>query len=124
MQGTTSELNVKNLLKNLGDAAPKVISYQKESECFQALQMGRVDACPPTPPSCSLCCTGSGKYELVGDFFSNEPYGIGLVEDDSKLRDAVNFALQDMWKDGSYEKIYNKWYGPDTKYYFPLTEKN
>ncbi|ACS81419.1 transporter substrate-binding domain-containing protein [Maridesulfovibrio salexigens] len=124
MQGTTSELNVKNLLKSLGDAAPKVISYQKESECFQALQMGRVDAwSTDSTILLGYAAQVPGKYELVGDFFSNEPYGIGLVEDDSKLRDAVNFALQDMWKDGTYEKIYNKWYGPDTKYYFPLTEK-
>ena len=44
MQGTTSEINVKNLLKELGDPnwATNVISYQKESECFQALRMGRV----------------------------------------------------------------------------------
>jgi polar amino acid transport system substrate-binding protein len=26
----------------------------------------------------------------------------------------VNFAIQDMWNDGTYMKIYNKWYGADT----------
>ncbi|MEW5774454.1 MAG: transporter substrate-binding domain-containing protein, partial [Thermodesulfobacteriota bacterium] len=64
-----------------------------------------------------------GKWELVGDFFSDEPYGIGLPQDDSALRDAVNFAIQDMWVDGAYMKIYNKWYGPDTPYAFPMTAK-
>jgi polar amino acid transport system substrate-binding protein len=48
---------------------------------------------------------------------------MGLPEDDSDWRDAVNFALQDMWNDGTYMQIYNKWYGPDTPYYFPMTEK-
>ncbi len=126
MQGTTSELNIKALLKKLGDPnyEKNVISFQKESECFQALEMGRV-AGWSTDSTILLgyAAKKPGAYELVGDFFSNEPYGIGLPEDDSDLRDAVNFALQDMWADGTYMKIYNKWYGPDTPYAFPMTEK-
>ncbi len=126
MQGTTSEINVKNLLKELGDKEvdKNVISFQKESECFQALKMGRV-AGWSTDSSILIgyAAQAPGEFELVGDFFSDEPYGIGLPEDDSKLRDMVNFTLQDMWADGTYKKIYDKWYGPDTPYYFPLTKK-
>jgi polar amino acid transport system substrate-binding protein len=126
MQGTTSEINVRNLLKELGDPnyATNVISFQKESECFQALRMGRV-AGWSTDSTILLgyAAQAPGEFELVGDFFSDEPYGIGLPEDDSKWRDAVNFAIQDMWADGTYKKIYDKWYGPNTPYYFPLTEK-
>lgn len=126
MQGTTSEINIKNLLKSLGDKDydKNVISFQKESECYQALKMGRVAAW--TTDSTILlgyAAKDAGQFELVGDFISEEPYGMGLPEDDSKLRDAVNFALQDMWADGTYMTIYNKWYGPDTPYYFPMTEK-
>ena len=126
MQGTTSEINVKNLLQELGDPnyEKNVISYQKESECFQALQMGRVAAwSTDSTILLGYAAKEPGKYELVGDFFSNEPYGIGLPEDDSDWRDLINFTLQDMWKDGTYMEIYNKWYGPDTPYHFPMTEK-
>ncbi len=126
MQGTTSEINVKNLLQELGDPNydKNVISYQKESECFQALQMGRVAAwSTDSTILLGYAAKEPGKYELVGDFFSNEPYGIGLPEDDSDWRDLINFTLQDMWKDGTYMEIYNKWYGPDTPYHFPMTEK-
>jgi len=126
MQGTTSEINVKALLKKLGDAdfEKNVISFQKESECFQALQNGRV-AGWSTDSTILLgyAAKEPGKWELVGDFFSDEPYGIGLPQDDSALRDEVNFAIQAMWKDGAYMKIYNKWYGPDTPYAFPMTAK-
>ncbi|NCC23993.1 MAG: transporter substrate-binding domain-containing protein [Deltaproteobacteria bacterium] len=126
MQGTTSEINVKKLLKDLGDPdyEKNVISYQKESECFQALKMGRV-AGWSTDSTILLgyAAQEPGKYELVGDFFSDEPYGIGLPEDDSKWRDTINFTIQDMWLDGTYQKIYDKWYGPETPYYFPMTEK-
>jgi polar amino acid transport system substrate-binding protein len=124
MQGTTSEKNAINLLKSLGDTNPNVISFQDEPSCFLALQQGKV-AGWSTDSTILLgyAAKEPGKYELVGDFFSDEPYGIGLPENDSDWRDAVNFALQDMWNDGTYMNIYNKWYGPDTLYYFPMTEK-
>ena len=126
MQGTTSEINLRNKLAELGVENPDeyIISFQKESECFQALQMGRVAGW--TTDSTILlgyAAKEPGKFELLGDFISDEPYGIGLPEDDSKLRDAVNFALQDMWNDGTYMEIYNKWYGADTPYSFPMTEQ-
>lgn len=126
MQGTTSEINVKNLLKDLGDPdyEKNVISFQKESECFQALQMGRVSAwSTDSTILLGYAAKEPGKYELVGDFFSNEPYGIGVPENDSKWRDIINFTIQDMWLDGTYKEIYNKWYGPDTPYHFPMTEE-
>jgi len=124
MQGTTSEKNAINLLKSLGDAKPKVISFQDEPSCFLALQQGKVAGwATDSTILIGYAAKEPGKYELVGDFFSDEPYGIGLPENDSDWRDAVNFAIQDMWKDGTYMKIYNKWYGADTPYYFPMTEK-
>ena len=126
MQGTTSEINVKNLLKELGDPdyEKNVISFQKESECFQALRMGRVAAwSTDSTILLGYAAQVPGEFELVGDFFSDEPYGIGVPEDDSKWRDHINFTLQDMWLDGTYKKIYDKWYGPETPYYFPLTRK-
>jgi polar amino acid transport system substrate-binding protein len=126
MQGTTSEVNLKNLLKKLGDPnyEKNVISYQKESEAYQALKLGRVAAwSTDSTILLGYAAKEPGQYELVGDFFSDEPYGIGLPEDDSDWRDAVNFAIQDMWLDGTYMKIYNKWYGPSTPYSFPMTEK-
>jgi len=124
MQGTTSEKNAVNLLKSLGDSNPKVISYQDEPTCFLALQQGKVQGwATDSTILIGYAAKEPGKYELVGDFFSDEPYGIGLPENDSDWRDTVNFAIQDMWKDGTYMKIYNKWYGADTPYYFPMTEK-
>lgn len=126
MQGTTSELNARALLKKLGDpnADKNVISYQNEAECFQALKMGRVAAW--TTDSTLLigyAAEEPGQYELIGDFFSDEPYGVGLPENDSAWRDAVNFALQDMWMDGTYKTIYDKWYGPKSPWAFPLTKQ-
>jgi len=126
MQGTTSEKNAINLLKKLGDpnAEKNVISFQDEPSCFLALKQGKVVGW--TTDSTILigyAAKEPGKYELVGDFFSNEPYGIGVPQNDSAWRNAINFAIQDMWMDGTYKKIYDTWYGPKTPYYFPLTKE-
>ncbi|MFA6810519.1 MAG: transporter substrate-binding domain-containing protein [Desulfoplanes sp.] len=125
-QGTTSEINIKNLLKKMGDtnANAHVKSFPDYASAFAALQMGSVAGF--TTDSTILlgyAAKEPGKYELVGDFFSDEPYGIGLPENDSKWRDTINFTIQDMWNDGTYMSIYNKWYGPDTPYSFPMTSK-
>jgi len=126
MQGTTSEKNAIALLKKLGDpnAEKDVISFQDEPSCFLALKQGKVAGW--TTDSTILigyAAKEPGKYELVGDFFSNEPYGIGVPQNDSAWRNAINFAIQDMWLDGTYKKIYDTWYGPKTPYYFPLTKE-
>lgn len=126
MQGTTSEKNLVNLLKSLGDenAEKNVISFQTAPDCFLALAQGKVEAwSTDSTILLGFAAKQAGKFELIGDFISDEPYGMGLPEDDSKWRDAVNFAIQDVWTDGTYMEIYNKWYGPDTPYYFPMTAK-
>ncbi|MGE4423042.1 MAG: ABC transporter substrate-binding protein [Pseudodesulfovibrio sp.] len=124
MQGTTSIVNAKAYLQELGNPNPQVTGYDGEVAMFEALNSGRVQAIS-TDSTLLLGYAAKvpGKYELVGDFISDEPYGIGLPQDDSAWRDAINFTLQDIWKDGTYKKIYDKWFGPNSDYPFPLTSK-
>ncbi len=124
MQGTTSIVNAKAYMKKLGDNAAKVTGYQNEVEMFEALRSGRVQAITTDSTLLiALAAKEPGKYELVGEFISDEPYGVGLPQNDSAWRDIINFTIQDIWKDGTYMKIYNKWFGPDTETPFPMTEK-
>jgi polar amino acid transport system substrate-binding protein len=46
--------------------------------------------------------------------------GIGLRENDSQLRDAINHALQRIASSGSYAEIYDRWFGPDSETPVPL----
>jgi polar amino acid transport system substrate-binding protein len=57
------------------------------------------------------------EFVLLGKegTYGGGPYGLGVRENDSKWRDAVNFALQDLWVDGTWDKLFNKWVGPNTK---------
>ncbi len=124
MQGTTSIVNAKAYMKKLGDTSAKVTGYQNEVEMFEALRSGRVQAITTDSTLLiALAAKEPGKYELVGEFISDEPYGVGLPQNDSAWRDIINFTIQDIWKDGTYMKIYNKWFGPNTETPFPMTEK-
>jgi polar amino acid transport system substrate-binding protein len=46
--------------------------------------------------------------------------GIGVRENDSELRDAINLALQTIESSGRYVDIYDRWFGPDSETPVPL----
>ncbi len=126
VKGTTTEKNIKKMLKKIGDdnCENTVIPYESDAKCFEALKSGRVAG---WTGDSSILLGYAGKYpneyELVGDFMSKEPCAIGLQENDSPWRDLINFTLQDIWYDGTFHHIYNKWYGPDTPHFYPLTNQ-
>ncbi|MFW5800023.1 MAG: transporter substrate-binding domain-containing protein, partial [Spirochaetota bacterium] len=55
-------------------------------------------------------------YIIVGEPLSYAPFGIVLPENDSEWKDFINLTLNEMFNNGEFEKIYNKWFGPGTEY--------
>lgn len=53
---------------------------------------------------------GAGRYEVVGGVFDAQDYGIA-VPSDSPLREPINRALLRLKESGSYDLIYEKWFG-------------
>jgi polar amino acid transport system substrate-binding protein len=51
---------------------------------------------------------------LPGEGIGVKLDGIGVKENDSKLRDEVNYALQRIEASGEYDRIYDRWFGPDS----------
>jgi hypothetical protein len=49
--------------------------------------------------------------KVVGNHFSEEPYGFGIAKGDDRLRQLVNLTMAEMAKDGTYAAIYRKWFG-------------
>src|SRR5215467_9117576 len=52
---------------------------------------------------------GNGVLQVVGPIFAAQKYGIA-VADGSPLRKRINRALLEMYEDGRYRAIYNKWF--------------
>jgi polar amino acid transport system substrate-binding protein len=120
-KGSTSEQNMKK-----AEPSATVVSFETYPEAFLALKQGKVEAVT-TDEAILVGIKYSDDHpedwDIVGDYISSEPYGLGLVQNDSKFRNYVNQTLMHMWETGEYQKVYEKWFGKDTKNYIPLTWK-
>ncbi|MFZ5426249.1 MAG: ABC transporter substrate-binding protein [Thermodesulfobacteriota bacterium] len=119
VKGSTSEQNAKKAEPNA-----TIVSFETYPEAFLALKQGKVQAVTTDEAILVGLKFSDDKpdaWDIVGDYISPEPYGFGVVENDSKFRDFVNVSLMELWESGEYKKIYEKWFGKDTKNYIPLT---
>ena len=111
IQGATSGENFKK-------ASPKakIVYFQEYPQAVMALKKGKIDAVTTDLVWCSAQAKDSnGKLKVTGGTISFEPYGMGLPENESNFRDAINFAIQKAVKDGTYAKSYKKWFGNNPK---------
>jgi len=97
--------------------------FQDHPSGFLALEQGKIDAY--TTDGIILAglrakSPNAANYEVVGDFYTNEPYSFILRENDSKWRDFVNHALMEMLEDGTYFTIYDKWFGAEGVVPYPM----
>ena len=85
---------------------------------FQALAQGQVDAY--TNDGIQLAGLRSkapnpADWDIVGDFYSYEPYGMALRKGDSDFRAVVNNGLMEGIDSGKFFQIYEKWFGPNSE---------
>jgi polar amino acid transport system substrate-binding protein len=108
VKGSTSE-------KNISQAQPeaKVISYDEYPQAFLALKQGKVHAVTTDSgilAGLKMSDDNPDNWAIVGPYFSAEPYGIGVPENQSNLRDFINKSLVEMWNSGEYHELYKKWF--------------
>jgi polar amino acid transport system substrate-binding protein len=90
----------------------KAVEVQKIEDAWSALDNKDVDAIVFDAPVLLYYAQhgGKGKVALVGTPFRKEDYGI-ILPRDSELRHDINRALLAMREDGSYQTIYDRWFG-------------
>ena len=108
-------------LKRLPAIQPKVTmqTFQNWPEAFFALERGLVDAVATDNillAGLRAVAPDPNAYEVLGKegFYSGAYYAAVVRENDSKSRDTINFLLQDQWKDGTWQKAFDKWLGKDS----------
>ncbi|GGO91514.1 glutamate ABC transporter substrate-binding protein [Wenjunlia tyrosinilytica] len=76
--------------------------------CVQDLVNGTVDAVTTDDAILKgYAAQNAGALKVVGNPFSEEPYGVGLKKGDKVLREAVNKALEAHEKSGDWKKAYD-----------------
>jgi polar amino acid transport system substrate-binding protein len=81
-----------------------------EEGCDLVLE-GEVQAMVFDAPTLQYLATkrGNGVLRVIGPIFASQKYGIA-VADGSPLRKRINRALLEMYEDGRYRTLYNKWF--------------
>ncbi|MEV6903483.1 ABC transporter substrate-binding protein [Amycolatopsis sp. NPDC051372] len=96
-----------------GKPAITVTATDSDTQNQNQLRTGRVAAILNDLPSAVYISrtAGDGKFfEVVpGAPIEGGPYGIGFTKTNTKLRDAVKQALQELVADGTYGKILQAW---------------
>ena len=89
-----------------------VTAFEKIEEAYQALQSGQVNAVVYDAPVLRYYASheGKGKVQVVGSIFRKENYGIAFPSN-SRYRKPVNEALLKLKENGTYDQLYNKWFG-------------
>lgn len=93
-----------------GKAQMDIQTFQQDTDAFQQLSLGRVDAYATDAPVLVYYVTQNpGKFELVGDLIEPGPIGIGIRKEDTELKAAVAKVIDDMYTEGLMKQIVDKW---------------
>ncbi len=105
------------LQENLGDSAD-ITPYPGSSDMYQAVLSGAIDAGFYGAPNVAYFAqtAGEGRVKVVGPLYEGQQYGLAFT-DGSEWVDDANEAIASMQADGTYDSIYEKWFGsaPDSE---------
>jgi polar amino acid transport system substrate-binding protein/glutamate/aspartate transport system substrate-binding protein len=128
--GSGSTANIKGLDKAIEQGmiqpACKKVLFEEHNKGFLALQQGKIDAYFTDASQLAgmrAKARNPEDWKIVGKYLTYEPYGFILPEDQGEWRDFVNKSLVRMFKDGSFEEIYTKWFGADGVVPLPMTDE-
>src|SRR6267378_2040411 len=98
--------------------------FPDQPAAFQALAQGQVDAY--TNDGIQLAglkakAPNPSDWDVVGDFYSEEPYGMAMRRGDAKFKAVVDAGLRKGFESGKYFEVYDKWFGPKGEVPYPMT---
>ena len=118
IKGGTQEPNIRKAVPNV-----EVVTFDTGPQAFQALQQGKGvafvnDEVSLLDQHAKLGAAKTG-YRILDQNISVEPLAIGIRKGEKRLKEQVDGVLRDLEKTGDADKLFVKWYGPDTPLKFP-----
>lgn len=109
--GSTGQVAAEQKLTNLKELK----TYDTFTAAYNDLLTGRLAAVVVGDSSARrLVEEKPDKYKIVeGVVLSYQPCGIGVRKEDKELLERLNWALQEVIKDGTYARLTKKWFGQD-----------
>ncbi len=98
----------------------QIVEFTDKVAAVQALRDGAVDGYAEDGITLAALSAGDSSLVLLSEGFNPVQFGIGVPENESRWRDEINFLLQDIWTDGTYAELYERWFGTDADIQLPL----
>ena len=89
------------------DPRPALFGVRSWTDCLVMLQQGQVDAISTDDVVLFGLAAQDPTVQVVGTSLGNEPYGIGVKKENEDLVRFVNGVLEQMRRDGTWERLYN-----------------
>lgn len=117
--GATTELYAKR-----GLPGTQVVSFQTGPAAFLAFMQDKTDGFSTSHTAgLGFLKETNGQGKFINDSLAWEPTALGVKKGEPALLAAVNAALQALEASGELDAIWNRWYGPNTKFPFPREKK-
>ena len=95
------------------ETGAEVERYEENTLAVQALAAGDVDAAVMDNPTAAEIVKANPELRLkqLPGVYTDENYGIAVSKDKPELLEAINEGLAAVKADGTYDQIYDKWFG-------------
>ena len=108
MCAATGSTPIQRIRDNYPEAEP--VEFDTYTECVDQLEADQIDAVS-TDDIILAGYASDPKYEglfrVVGETFSEEPYGIGLKKGDDDFRNFLNDTLEEAFEDGTWTEAFD-----------------
>ena len=105
--GTTAEKNIRRIIPTA-----KIVGYKDYKSAFEAFKQGKGDAISTDDTIISgFLIDNKDGYRLLRNRISQEPYAIGIKQqDDKQLKTTLDIIVNRMKKDGTIASLKRKWH--------------
>ena len=118
VKGSTMEANIAKTIKNAD-----VVSFDNSPQALLALQQGKgvayVNDETTLIGNMAKMGPAAKDYALLPQNLSTEHLALGIRKGEPAFKKQVDDVLLGMEKSGEAQKLFDKWFGPNTKMAFP-----
>lgn len=115
--GVQTQTILESFLRKYYENDINIQTYDSQENLDLDVEYGRVDIGMASVTYLSPAIASGKKYKMVGSGFSGDIFGsgvsIGVRKEDKELAERFSIAINEAIKDGTIEKLSNKWFSFD-----------